>query len=540
MLIITSCFASLTFIVPRSYGVTTVMRVFNPATGSNVTSVNLGETFSISVKIENVARMSGYEFRLLWNRSILSCTQWNYTAGNTWKKDPETQQLMTPSTPPSAWAGLVFQSPNNIDIAIDGRQRYWVAVASMGGTEISGDFTIATFNFNATGSGETLLDLSDTDIGNNQGDHLPHVVIDGLFKTIIHDVAITGIKPKSSTIIKGSSVEIGVNATNKGNVPQSFTVATYYNSSAGAIGIIGAQDVTALAEGATQSLSFLWNTTGVADGSFVIFANATRITGEINIGDNQLIDGIVEVQSAFKHDVAVTGFAANATVLAKGEVVALTIDIVNQGWGDETDLRIKVYYNATMLGEALIPLLHPGSTVQNLFNFSTADKSGRYDLVANISLVSDVNTTNNEKTLQLFVTQAPIADFTISSSEAAVLQEVTFDASASFDPDGAIAKYTWDFGDSFYLGNGSVVKHVYTKEGNYTVRLTLTDSRGLTYVADRSLTYSCRAQKNFTVKATPPPLVTQDAIYYAAIATIMIEALALAYLVIKRKSKPAA
>jgi nitrous oxidase accessory protein len=55
--------------------------------------------------------------------------------------------------------------------------------------------------------------------------------------------------------------------------------------------------------------------------------------------------------------------------------------------------------------------------------------------------------------------------------------KVTFDASKSFDLDGQITKYSWDFGDGT-SGSGETITHVYLSNGNYTVTLTLTDDDG--------------------------------------------------------------
>ncbi|RJS77707.1 PKD domain-containing protein, partial [Methanophagales archaeon] len=74
--------------------------------------------------------------------------------------------------------------------------------------------------------------------------------------------------------------------------------------------------------------------------------------------------------------------------------------------------------------------------------------------------------------------QPPVASFTYSPESPKVGEEITFDASSSYDTDGTIVKYEWDFGD----GNrteGEVVKHAYSKAGNYTVKLTVTDNDGL-------------------------------------------------------------
>lgn len=51
---------------------------------------------------------------------------------------------------------------------------------------------------------------------------------------------------------------------------------------------------------------------------------------------------------------------------------------------------------------------------------------------------------------------------------------VTFDASSSYDSDGMIETYHWDFGDNT-TGNGAFLIHQYQAEGIYNVALTVTD-----------------------------------------------------------------
>jgi len=51
---------------------------------------------------------------------------------------------------------------------------------------------------------------------------------------------------------------------------------------------------------------------------------------------------------------------------------------------------------------------------------------------------------------------------------------IIFDGSASYDEDGEIIEYLWDFGDGTN-GFGESITHTYISPGNYTITLTVTD-----------------------------------------------------------------
>ncbi|VVB72467.1 PKD domain protein [uncultured archaeon] len=57
-------------------------------------------------------------------------------------------------------------------------------------------------------------------------------------------------------------------------------------------------------------------------------------------------------------------------------------------------------------------------------------------------------------------------------------EAVTFDASQSKDKRGQIIGYEWDFGDG-YSGKGASIRHSFLGSGDYDVRLTITNDRGI-------------------------------------------------------------
>ena len=81
---------------------------------------------------------------------------------------------------------------------------------------------------------------------------------------------------------------------------------------------------------------------------------------------------------------------------------------------------------------------------------------------------------------------APVADITADPTAGVLPLEVAFDGSASYDPDGTIVSYDWDFGDGV-VAAGPIVSHTYAAAGTYTARLTVTDNDELTGSAIESI-----------------------------------------------------
>lgn len=70
---------------------------------------------------------------------------------------------------------------------------------------------------------------------------------------------------------------------------------------------------------------------------------------------------------------------------------------------------------------------------------------------------------------------------------------VSFSGAGSSDPDGTIASYAWDFGDGT-TGSGMSASKTYSAAGTYTATLTVSDNRGGTASATRSITVSAPAR----------------------------------------------
>jgi len=76
---------------------------------------------------------------------------------------------------------------------------------------------------------------------------------------------------------------------------------------------------------------------------------------------------------------------------------------------------------------------------------------------------------------------APVA---VAGLDAVIItfENHTFDGSRSYDPDGSIKNYTWNFGDGT-LSNRAVDVHYWSDNGTYTVTLLVTDNDGASSMA---------------------------------------------------------
>ena len=97
------------------------------------------------------------------------------------------------------------------------------------------------------------------------------------------------------------------------------------------------------------------------------------------------------------------------------------------------------------------------------------------------------NTGSSEEIFFTVLNRSPTASFTESATTVPTGTIINFDASSSYDPDGHIVNYLWDFGDG---ANGTSVttEHAYADNGTYTVTLIVTDNDGSAAMATANKT----------------------------------------------------
>ena len=83
----------------------------------------------------------------------------------------------------------------------------------------------------------------------------------------------------------------------------------------------------------------------------------------------------------------------------------------------------------------------------------------------------------------------PVASFTYSPEKPFVNETIIFNAFSSYDPDGNITSYEWNFGDGNVTSTThEVLNHSYSEAGSYEVTLTVTDDDGVTNSTTKIIT----------------------------------------------------
>lgn len=138
-----------------------------------------------------------------------------------------------------------------------------------------------------------------------------------------------------------------------------------------------------------------------------------------------------------------------------------------------------------------VDAIRPEETVTFRFQVSSSVK-GSFPINRSPSTVEYTNILGqrvriNLPFLTLDVTNAPpVAKFDFSPTEPAV-KETIFFSNQSYDPDGSIVSYLWDFGD-WRTSTETSPSYAYEKAGTYTVTLTVTDNEGATNSISATIT----------------------------------------------------
>ena len=140
--------------------------------------------------------------------------------------------------------------------------------------------------------------------------------------------------------------------------------------------------------------------------------------------------------------------------------------------------------------------------------------SGSFTVILQVT-DDDGNTGSTTQTISIGANDKPVVAFIFSPTSPTVDQDVHFDASDSYDADGTIVTYYWDFGDGS-TGSGLTVIHRYSSKGSYSVYLRVTDNSGNTANTTKSLTVSDNQSPTAAFIYSPDKILEGDTAHFNA------------------------
>jgi PKD repeat protein len=138
------------------------------------------------------------------------------------------------------------------------------------------------------------------------------------------------------------------------------------------------------------------------------------------------------------------------------------------------------------------------------YTLQSTDPGGLWSLYIKAS--DTATPANTGSTSKVITTQdhPPIASFSTSTTSTLTGSSISFNGTASYDPDGTVSSWAWNFGDG-NTGVGATASHTYDSAGNYTVTLTVTDNAGAIGIATSQITVAGQPPVvSFTPSTTTP------------------------------------
>lgn len=354
--------------------------------------------FPIEIWVENAPESYAWEIKLSWDNTVLAIT--SITEGPWLAGAGPTVFTATPLAAAQAqgWLGA--------GCTLRG-------IVSPGA---SGDGLLCTITFHVMAPGRSKLDLYDTFLGGMPmgWDRKDYPNNDGFFceitsTTCLHDVAIIDVTHNATgPVTPGDLVGIDVTVVNQGEHPQHMVVKVYADSQdvydpedpdivlIDEI-VIGHYDCLELIPGATQTLHFVWDTTGVPSDAWTISAEVIKTDApDDDPNDNLFIDCTVHVKC--DHDLRIQKiiiWAPKPPRVVEGGTVTIYVYVENQGQNTEGPFNVRAfadleapYKDEILIDEQTVLSLDSQETTILTFHWDTTClPGGTYTISADVDIV---------------------------------------------------------------------------------------------------------------------------------------------------------
>lgn len=231
------------------------------------------------------------------------------------------------------------------------------------------------------------------------------------------------------------------------------------------------------AGGASSAVNFTWTATP-GSGWMAISADAGSNVAEFDTTNNAVtVEVIVRSAELVSYT---TDFSTDPARLKVGRTAILSLLVHNEGTANATAFTVRITIDTFTQDRTVAGIPANGSAVVN-FTYRVAQGAQTVNVILDLAnTVGEEQEFDNNVRYQLTYNIPPVAAITVNHDSIGAKKYVIFTPTGSYDNDGSIAKYHYDFGDRTYEDrtNTTGVDHFYLDPGNYTVTLTVWDNDG--------------------------------------------------------------
>lgn len=430
-----------------------------------------GETFVINVNISEVTNLMAYTVRIDFNSTILYSNSTMLQEGPFLKSSGET--TWTPDYGPG-W--------------VEGACEFVQTIGANG----SGTLFDATFQVLARGKSDLFLTVSRLmDI--NFVDPIPHDKEDGIFYTR-GPTAMFTYRPEKETVAFNASeskdyngyiVSYKWNFDDGTNATETDPITTHAYAAGGTYNVtLTVTDNETLTDTAWKLVSLA---TIYVDPPSKNIERGDIFTVDIKIAN---VTGLSswEFQMTWDETILYT----NETLVKEGPFLSnVGTTFFIKSFPPTVQPPAKARVGCLLMD----PVTANGSgTLANMTFIVKANAKGQtaIDIFATQLLDINVLPIAHSSIDSLVQTKYPVASFIFNYEDKPrrnplINQVITFNATASYDPNGNIVSYEWNFGDgNITIENDPIITHAYAQEGTYKISLKVTDNESLSDIVSES------------------------------------------------------
>ncbi|MCK4477096.1 PKD domain-containing protein [Candidatus Bathyarchaeota archaeon] len=410
-------------------------------------TANLNQNFTIDVIISNVSDLSGFDIQFSWDPSLLEYVS-------------HVAKVPVETYPDGVLCQPILPLMDDVDATAG---TYWAAFATLGGPSFNGTGIAFEMTFHVIGSGSCLLEITSCDLANKYGQTITHSIQNGYFNTDVQmlptDMPVVYVDPQNISASPGETFTISVKIFNLTD-----TIYACYDEWEPGQPLPPPDSLYVYTLGNLYALDIQlsWDPTILE-----------HVDHAVKIPVETYPDGVLH--EPIQHVMDYVDPSAGTYWLAKsslGEVPGFNCQ-------DANATVFTMTFNVTRRGKCTLNL-----TSVDLAADPAMLVSGTINKLAIPHWVRDGQ-------FSYGVAGLPVANFEYYPLSPVVNEAVTFDASDSYDSDGYIILYVWDFGDGTIQNTTDpITYHSYTTPSSYDVTLQVIDDEGYSGFASASISVS--------------------------------------------------